>query len=211
MSADRSLQKFPRTHNRTKFTSRVRMPNTSLSLFLSLYAERSLEWRTICGFGGPISPVRYPEERTPSSIAVASGQLRFSRTGPGNISFRKITGSVNRLPMYKTNIVKRALYLWRGREAQSSLGPAAPWALCRFTVFLFLSLSLFLFRRPSRAYFLVKLYGACGWPLVQVRNERGGKRRGEEGPRGERGARVLRRRPPDVDWASRNFRACNYP
>ena len=79
--------------------------------------------------------------------------------------------------MYKTNIVKRALYLWRGREAQSSLGPAAPWALCRSTVFLFLSLSLslslFIFRRPSRAYFLVKLYGACGWPLVQVRNERG--------------------------------------
>ena len=117
--------------------------------------------------------------------------------------------------MYKTNIVKRALYLWRGRETQSSLGPAAPWALCRSTVFLFLSLSLslslFIFRRPSRAYFLVKLYGACGWPLVQVRNERGWMRRGEEGPRGDRGARVLRRRPPDADWASRNFRACNYP
>lgn len=190
MSADRSLQKFPRTHNRTKFTSRVRMPNTSLSLFLSLYAERSLEWRTICGFGGPISPVRYPEERTPSSIAVASGQLRFSRTGPGNISFRKITGSVNRLPMYKTNIVKRALYLWRGREAQSSLGPAAPWALCRFTVFLFLSLSLFFFfvvllAPISSSSCTVRVVGhwyRSGTNVV----ERGGAKR----DRGEKEARV---------------------
>lgn len=43
---------------------------------------------------------------------------------------------------------------------------------------------------------------AVGRPLVQVRNETNGEEEEEE--------YVLRRRPPQ-DWASRNFRACNYP
>lgn len=57
---------------------------------------------------------------SPRYAATKKGRSRprFSRTGPGNISFRKITGSVNRLPMYKTNIVKRALYLRKGRERE---------------------------------------------------------------------------------------------
>lgn len=76
-------------------------PNFASSIFrISLFeAECSREIPVVGQHSGPY---HRKEERR---------ELRFSRTGPGNISFRKITGSVNRLPMYKTNIVKRALYL----------------------------------------------------------------------------------------------------
>lgn len=79
-----------------------------------------------CGAGSNFECTPFLERRL---VSLVSRQEGASRTGPGNISFRKITGSVNRLPMYKTNIVKRALYLRKGRERERCSGPGSPRAL----------------------------------------------------------------------------------
>ena len=78
-----------------------------------------------------------------------------------------------------------------------------------------LSLSLALIYTPGCVYdACVWLWPECCWGTGQERTA--GEVIEEEAAKGgrereERGARVLRRRPPDADWASRNFRACNYP
>ena len=123
--------------------------------------------------------------------------------------------------MYKTNIVKRALYLRRGqrkKERERERGPRVFLLCLSLTVYSTPghyvdppSLSLFLSRLFTRqAARMMRAYGCGQSAWVQVRNELR-RERDREREKGERGARVLRRRPPDADWASRNFRACNYP
>lgn len=118
-----------------------------------------------CGAGSNFECTPFLERRL---VSLVSRQEGASRTGPGNISFRKITGSVNRLPMYKTNIVKRALYLRKGRERERERGVRGLDHPGHYTsLYILLSLSYALEQREKEA---------VGRPLVQVRNETNGGR-----------------------------------
>lgn len=95
--------------------------------------------------------------------------------------------------MYKTNIVKRALYLRKGRERERGRerGVFGAW-ITPGIIRVYLSLSSSSSEERERENV------AVGRPLVQVRNETNGEEEEEE-------EYVLRRRPPDAGLGQPQF------
>lgn len=96
--------------------------------------------------------------------------------------------------MYKTNIVKRALYLRKGeRERGRERGVFGAW-ITPGIIRVYLSLSCFSSEERERENV------AVGRPLVQVRNETNGEEEEKEEEE-----YVLRRRPPDAGLGQPQF------